>query len=356
MRIASDRALSEGRGGAAEMTMMRAAVLHGKEDVRVEQVPVPELQKGDLLVRVGAALTCGTDVKVFRRGYHAKMIQPPAVFGHEFAGTVEVGNDRFNNGARVTAANSAPCGFCFYCVRKQPNLCEELLFNNGAYAEYIRVPARIAEQNTYEIPAGIGFQDAALIEPLACAIKGVDDSGAGPRRRVAVIGLGPLGMLLVKVAKLRGAQVIAVGRRKESTDRAVRMGADHGVFERPLEEVRALSSERGADIVIEAVGTPETWALAVEMVRPGGTVNFFGGPPSGTCVELDTNRLHYSEITCKASFHHTPEYVKKAVELVSARKITAQEFVTRERKLEDLPEVLAELARGGSELKTAILP
>ena len=335
---------------------MRAAVLYGREDVRIERVPALELQPGDLLVRVSAALTCGTDVKVFRRGYHARMIVPPALFGHEFAGVVEIGNARFQKGQRVVAANSAPCGKCFYCGRGQENLCEDLLFNNGAYAEFIRIPARIAEKNTYAIPDNANFQDAALIEPLACALKGVDDSGARAGDTVVVIGLGPLGMLLIKCAKLRGARVIALGRRAEQVERAVKMDADEGVFERPLKEVRALTGGRGADVVIEAVGTPETWRLAVDLLRPGGTVNFFGGPPSGTHVELETNRLHYSEITCKASFHHTPAHVKQALELIGEGKISAREFVQRERTLEELPAVLRELAQQNGHLKTAIVP
>src|SRR6185295_14661975 len=181
---------------------MSAAVLYGKEQLRIERVEVPTLGRGDVLVRVRAALTCGTDVKVFRRGYHAKMIRPPALFGHELAGDVAaVGSDvsGFHVGQRVVAANSAPCGSCFYCQRGQENLCEDLLFNNGAYAEFMRIPARIAAINTYEIPPGIGFQDAALIEPLACAIKAIDDTAIHPGDTLAVIGLGPLGMLLIKV-------------------------------------------------------------------------------------------------------------------------------------------------------------
>ena len=337
-------------------TTMRAAVLYGKEDVRIERVPLPEVEPGGLLVRVHAALTCGTDVKVFRRGYHAKMIQPPALFGHEFAGVVEIGNARFHKGQRVVAANSAPCGECFYCRRKRENLCDDLLFNNGAYAEFIRVPARIAARNTYEIPEHASFQDAALIEPLACALKGVDDSGVGAGDMVAVIGLGPLGMFLVKAAKLRHAYAIAIGRREEQIAHAMRMGADSGSFENHRDAIGKLTNGRGADVVIEAVGTPETWQLAVELVRPGGTVNFFGGPPSGTRVEFDTHRLHYSEIACKASFHHTPEYVRRALDLVAAGKISAREFVQREMPLEELPAVLRELALKNASLKTAILP
>jgi len=334
--------------------MMMAAVLRGKEHVEIEQVPVPELSSGDLLVRVRAALTCGTDVKVFRRGYHAKMIVPPALFGHEFAGDVVAG-DRFL-GKRVVAANSAPCGRCRYCLRDKPNLCDDLLFNNGAYAEYIRVPARIAEKNTHEIPAGIEYRDAALTEPLACVLKGLEDTGATPGDTVTVIGLGPIGMMFVILAKLRGARVIAVGRREEQVARAKLLGAADGVLGDPVAGVLSLTAGQGSDIVIEAVGKPETWDASVRMLRRGGTVNFFGGPPSGTTVALDTNLLHYSELTCKASFHHTPDHIRRAFEIICQGHINANQFVSQEATLCDLPAILAKLAAQNGALKTAILP
>ena len=164
-------------------TEMMAAVLYGKEHLEVEPVDVPKIDKGDVLVRVRAALTCGTDVKVFRRGYHARMIVPPALFGHELAGDiVAVGDDvkGFRVGQRVVAANSAPCLECYYCKRGLENLCEDLLFNNGAYAEYIRIPARIVKRNMYEIPAHVSYQDAALIEPLACVMRGLEETHVRP--------------------------------------------------------------------------------------------------------------------------------------------------------------------------------
>ena len=206
-----------------------AAVLYGKEHLAVEPVAVPKIESGDVLVRVRAALTCGTDVKVFRRGYHARMIVPPALFGHELAGdVVAVGEDvkGFRVGQRVVAANSAPCVECFYCKRGLENLCEDLLFNNGAYAEYIRIPARIVERNMYEIPAHVSYQDAALIEPLACVMRGLEETHVRPGDNIAVIGLGPIGLMFVRLAKIYGARVIAVGRRPTQLERAARMGAE----------------------------------------------------------------------------------------------------------------------------------
>jgi L-iditol 2-dehydrogenase len=342
---------------------MMAAVLYGKEHLQVEPVAVPKIESGDILVRVKVALTCGTDVKVFRRGYHARMIVPPAVFGHELAGdVVAAGEDvkNFTVGQRVVAANSAPCGECFFCHRGLENLCEDLLFNNGAYAEYIRIPARIVQRNTYLIPDKVGYQDAALIEPLACVVRGFEESAPQAGDTVAIVGLGPIGLMFVKLAKLYGCRVIAVGRRKTQLDRAAALGADDlivaGEHSDPVKSIREMTHGRGVDVAIEAVGKPQTWQWAVNMVRRGGTVNFFGGCPNDSKVNLDTALLHYSEITCKASFHHTPAYIRKALELVCAGHITASVFVNKEEPLANLLEVMRHLMSHNGHLKTAIVP
>jgi L-iditol 2-dehydrogenase len=338
-------------------------VLYGKEHVQMEQIPVPALEPGDLLVRVRAALTCGTDLKVFRRGYHARMIVPPAVFGHEFGGDIVAVGDavtRFHPGQRVVAANSAPCLKCLYCLRGRLNLCEDLLFNNGAYAEYMRIPGRIADLNTYEIPAHLSYEDAALAEPLACVVKGLDDTEVAPGDTVVVIGVGPIGSMFVRLASLRGARVIAVGRRRERLERARKLSAIEVIATEealdPVAEVRKLTGGRGAEVVIEAVGTPATWNWSVEMLCRGGVVNFFGGPPSGTTVELDTNLLHYSEITCKASFHHTPKTFRAALDVIESGGVRAADFVQAEEPLRNLSKVMFSLMEGGGSLKTAIIP
>ena len=342
---------------------MIAAVLYGKENLQIEAVSVPTIEKGDVLVRVQAALTCGTDVKVFRRGYHARMIVPPALFGHELAGDiVAVGEDvtRFKVGQRVVAANSAPCLECFYCKRGNENLCDDLLFNNGAYAEYIRIPARIVERNMYEIPDHVSYQDAALIEPLACVMRGLDETSIRPGDHVAVIGLGPIGLMFVRLAKAYGARVIAIGRRKTQLNRAGQMGAEEllisGEPEEVVQQVKQITDGRGADIAIEAVGQPEAWETAVKLLRRGGTVNFFGGCPNDSRISLDTSLLHYSEISCKASFHHTPAHIQKALDFVSRGIITARDFVNGVEPLSNLLEVMRHLMSHNGHMKTAIIP
>jgi len=342
---------------------MMAAVLYGKEHLQVEPVAVPTINHGDILVRVKVALTCGTDVKVFSRGYHARMIVPPAVFGHELAGdVVAVGEDvtKFSIGQRVVAANSAPCDKCFFCRRGLQNLCEDLLFNNGAYAEYIRIPARIVERNTYLIPGHVGYSDAALVEPLACVVRGFEETAPREGDTIAIIGLGSIGLMFAKLAKLYGCRVIAVGRRRSQLERAAALGVDELIAvegdTNPLSAIRGLTHGRGVDIAIEAVGKPQTWQWAVDMVRRGGTVNFFGGCPNDSKVSLDTALLHYSEITCKASFHHTPAYIRKALDLVCAGHITASFFVNREEPLTNLLAVMRHLMSHNGHLKTAIVP
>jgi L-iditol 2-dehydrogenase len=345
-------------------TTMQAAVLHGKEDIRIEQVPVPEAQPGELIVRVGAALTCGTDLKVFRRGYHARMIVPPALFGHELAGTVvEVGEGvaNFAPGDRVVALNSAPCGECYFCKRAQENLCDDLLFNNGAYAEFIRIPARIAAKNTLKVPDHVPLEHAALTEPLACAVHGLEDSRPHPGDTVAVIGGGPLGLMILHVAALYGCEVIAIVKHDGQVAAAKHLGAAHVVqassIRAAIRDTRALTNRnRGVDIAIEAVGVPEAWQEAVELVRKGGTVNFFGGCAVGTHVSLDTNRLHYNDITLRATFHHTPEICRKALELIASGRFQASAFITGHAHLYELNRVFEKLMNRSNEIKTAIVP
>jgi L-iditol 2-dehydrogenase len=343
---------------------MQAAILHGREDIRIENVPVPQAGPGELIVQVGAALTCGTDLKVFRRGYHARMIVPPALFGHELAGTIVeagAGVTGFAPGQRVVALNSAPCGLCYFCERGQENLCDDLLFNNGAYAEFIRIPARIVTKNTLRVPDHVPLEHAALTEPLACAVHGFEDCHPQPGDTVAIIGGGPLGLMMLHVAALAGCEVIAIVKHDGQAEAARQLGATHVVqtssIHKAIRETRALTpNDRGVDIAIEAVGVPEAWEEAVEMVRKGGTVNFFGGCATGTHIALDTNRVHYSDITLRATFHHTPAICRKALGLIAGGRFQAGAFITGHAHLYELNRVFKKLMNRNHEIKTAIVP
>ncbi len=348
---------------------MLAAVLHGREDLRLEHVSRPSAGPGELVLRVDAALTCGTDLKVFRRGYHAKMLTPDRLFGHEVAGTVaEVGRGvtRFAVGDRVVPLNSAPCDACFFCANGQQNLCDDLLFNNGGYAEYMRVPARIVEKNTLLLPNGMAVEHAALTEPLACVMRGFEESGAHAGQTAIVLGAGPIGLLFIHAAALEGMEVIAVVKRADQVITAKRLGASEVVrvadVADPVAAARALTPDgRGADLVFEAVATPLAWQWAVGMARKGGVVNLFGGPPAGTTVDFDTNLLHYSDLTLKASFHHTPAAARRAFDLLRSGRFECEAFLTGAASLAEVPEVfqrmLSRPAEGtAAQIKTVIYP
>jgi len=344
---------------------MMAAVLYGREDLKIEKVAIPAVGAEDILVRVKVALTCGTDFKVWKQGYHVRMITPPALFGHELAGVVEEAGEavrhRFQPGMRVVAANSAPCNECFFCLKDRANLCEDLVFNNGAYAEYNLIPGRILRENVMEIPRHLSFVDAALVEPLACVLRGIEETGVQAGDTVVVIGCGPIGLKFMRILSGRGIRVIAVGKRSSQMKAAEQVGAaaaiDCSKTENAIAAVRQLTHRRlGADAVIEAVGTPTTWQWAIQMVRCGGTVNLFGGCPRGTKVEFESSALHYSEITIKSSFHHTPRFIREALDAISRGEVSARDFVTGEIRLTELPDLFQHMKNRNGQLKVAVMP
>jgi L-iditol 2-dehydrogenase len=311
------------------------------------------------------ALTCGTDLKVWKQGFHPRMIEPPAIFGHELAGIVEAQGRKVNGGIhagmRVVPSNSAPCNLCLFCRKDHANLCEDLLFNNGAYAEYIRIPGRIVRQNLLQIPDHVSFVDAAMVEPLACVLRGIEETGIQPGDTTVVVGCGPIGLKFIRILSGRGVRVIALGKRKSQIRAAERLGAsaafDVSTLENPVQTVRRLTdSGRGADSVIEAVGSPATWQWAIQMVRKGGTVNLFGGCPRGSLVQFDPAALHYSEVTIKSTFHHTPRFIREALDSIARGEVRASDFITGEIPLSELPQMFEHMKHRNGELKTAVIP
>ena len=339
---------------------MKAAVLHGKELIKIEDLPTYPLQAGEVRIGIRAALTCGTDLKVFKRGYHARMIIPPSVFGHELAGViseVHPGVSSWKVGDRVVVANSAPCGACFYCQHHQENLCDDLLFLNGAYAESIVIPARLVQKNLLPLKSSTSFRDAALTEPLACVVRGIEDAQLKAGLRVLILGSGPIGLMFVALGRAMDCDVTVAGRGQSRLQIAQKLGA-RKVFEIPRgsDLVGVVQNEGGTlfDIVIEAVGKPETWAAAVQLVRKGGLINLFGGCPSGTNVALDTARVHYSSLIIVSSFHHTPRAIRRALEFIEKGVVRADDFVDGEWRLTQLPELFRIMASGNHAVKTLV--
>jgi L-iditol 2-dehydrogenase len=332
---------------------MRAVVFHGPGDLRFEEVPVPTPGPGEVVLRIEAALTCGTDVKTLRRGHPVMIPRVPTVFGHEFAGVVTAvgaGVKRVSEGDRLAAANSAPCGECPLCVAGRANLCEDLLFVNGAYGEYIALPPRLVARNVVRLASGTPAARAAFAEPLGCAMLGVERGRVEPGQTVVVFGHGPLGCLLSMVAAARKCRVIVVGKAGWRLERvrSLRVAECLDATASPdvVAELRAMTGGRGAEVTIDATGRPEVWEQAVAAVGRGGSVVFFGGCAPGTSVRVDTRRAHYEELTLVGAFHHTPELIRQAIEALEAGVINPDGLVTHTMGLGDVRDALALMARG----------
>jgi L-iditol 2-dehydrogenase len=342
---------------------MRGAMLYGVRDLRIEDVPIPTVETGEVLVKVKAATTCGTDLKIYQRGYVEKIIKLPTIFGHEWAGEVAdvaPGLVWPEEGMRVRAGNSAPCLHCSMCQRGKYNLCENMIWLWGAYAEYIKVPARMVLVNMQEVPSQVAYEEAALAEPLACVLHGVEEAGVRLGDSVAVIGAGPIGLLHLMTAKKLGArEVIMIDLVKERLDLAKKIGADemiNGGQENVVERVKELTKGYGADIVIEAIGLPATWEQALKLVRKGGTVLEFGGCPPGTEIRLNAEQLHYGETKVLGAFHTSPLHFRKALDFISSRTIDVRRLITRRMKLEDVKDAFELLSTSKTEIKIGILP
>ncbi len=343
---------------------MKAIQYWGPGDIRLEEVTIKPLEEGEILVKVESALTCGTDVKTYKRGHPVLIKQVPSGFGHEFSGIVaKVGKnvEGFNEGDRVVAANSAPCGECFYCKREEFNLCENLHFLNGAYAEYITVPARIVKKNTLILPDDLSFDKAVFCEPLANVVHGVERTEIKAGQTVGIIGIGPIGLMFAKLAKLKGARVIAAGRNSLKLKLAEEFAQadeiiDLNKYPNPEKIFLSFTEEqKGLDVAVECVGLPSIWERMFSLVRPGGTVHFFGGCKSGSTVTFDTTRMHYGDIKMMSVFHHTPKYFRQALDLIASGQIDVEKLITAKIGLEDLQQAM-EKHLAGEAIKFLVKP
>jgi L-iditol 2-dehydrogenase len=328
---------------------MRALILHGPDDLRVEDAPRPVPGPGELVIRIAAALTCATDRKILARGTHPSIGPVPAPFGHEGAGTVAAvgaGVTGFAPGDRVVAANSAPCGDCEWCRAGRHGLCANITYLSGTYAEYLRVPSEITRVNVVPIPVGLDSPLAALTEPVACAVRGAARSAARPGDRVIVLGGGLQGQVLCAVLARRGCEVLVCDPHPERRDLAGRMGAAD-TAEAPRDD-HAMTRLRartpgglGAHATFAAVGAVGAWQQAVALTRPGGEANFHGGPGPGEILETPAAPLHYGEITLQASYHHTPDTFRAALAMIDGDRELFAGLLGDEIPLERVGEVLA---------------
>ncbi len=343
---------------------MKAVLFYKPGLIKYEETSLPSVKPGEVLIKIETALTCGTDVKTYKRGHPVLIKEVPSGFGHEFAGTVyETGENTegFRPGDRVVAANSAPCGHCYYCGLGEYNFCENLDLLNGAFAEYIRIPKRIVRHNLLHIPEHLSFEEAAFTEPLANVVLGVEKSGIQPGQTVGIIGLGPIGLMFVRLAKLKGAHVIAAGRNPLKLKLAKEFGGADKVINLPevpdpKKAFLELTPEgKGLDLVIEAVGLPELWERVIDLVRKGGTVNLFGGCKSGTSVTLDTRRIHYDGIKIISPFHHTPRHFRESLRLISAGLVDVRKLISHRMPVSSINEAI-QLHNEGKAIKIALKP
>jgi len=337
---------------------VKAAVLHGSGDVRIEDVEAPRPARGEVLLTMELALTGGTTSKMVRRGYHARMGDPPLRLGHEGVGVIEAlgeGVEGFAVGDRVLPANSGACGTCAACMRGLTAQCESMVWLTGTLAEQLVVPAPIVATNLHKVPEGVDPRAAALAENVACVLKGRDRSPGRAGEQALVLGAGAMGLIWTRVLTLTGVDVTTVDPLPERRDLALQVGAsavlDPGELDEQLDD-----GERNADLVVEVVGDPDVWETAIRAAAPGGRVHLFGGPPRGTRIALDTQRMHYDELTLVASFHHTPYHLAEAIRATAAGLLDPGVLVREEVRLDDLPTFFRRTFEGGGPPKAAVRP
>ncbi len=356
---------------------MKANILVSPRNIEIRELKVPEPSYGEILIKIKAALTCGTDLKAFSRGHH--IIPMPGVFGHEFSGIIAAtgkGVKKFRKGDEIMAVHSAPCLECRYCKKGLFNICENIMGTKvlGAFAEYILLPEHIVKQNVFRKPKNLTFEEAAFLEPLSCVIHGMQGLNIKKGDRALIIGAGPIGLLHLLLLKNKGANVIITGFEKRRLALAKKLGASltiisennppsppfskwrmGGFSEEIKKTVDKFTDGLGVDYVFECTGQPAVWQSAVYYVRRGGTVILFGGCKTGTTVTYDTSRLHYDEITLKGVFHFMPADVKEAYNLLKKRQIPVSKLISGKYLLDDTEKAFLKLMEGEG-IKYAIIP
>jgi len=348
---------------------MRAAVLYGAEDIRMEEVPIPAPGPGEVLARVDVASVDFTDRKVYVRGAHP-MIRIPGLFGHEWAGTiVEVGagaEGRWRPGMRVAAANSAPClpeegPVCRQCRRGRPSMCETIQYLNGAFAPYILVPARLARMNLHLVPRGVPLERVVFTEPYACVVQAVRRISVQPGDSVVVFGAGPMGLFMASALRRRHGPdqvIVSLDRLENRLAVARKMGASHALNTTDRSSRDALQAAIGrpdADVVIEVIGAVDTHREALSLVGRGGTLVSFGGVAPGQILPVDIGHLHYQEITIQPIYHHTPVDVAESVRQLVAGEVPVEHLITARLPLSDLRTAL-QMVADRTTLRTILLP
>ena len=347
---------------------MKVARFYAPGDIRLEDIPEPQVGPGDVKLRVYACSTCGTDVKIYRHGHHH--ISPPRVIGHEIAGEIyDIGSEvdgGWSIGDRVQVIAAIPCGQCAECRRGWQTICpnqESMGYHyDGGFAEYMIVPAKVlAVEGLNRIPEGVSYEDASVAEPLACVLNGQEFAGVGEGDTVVVVGAGPIGCLHVRLAKARGAtQVFLVelnpDRLRLSADRVHPDAAICGAEVDAVDEVRKLTDGRGADVVITAAASGKAQEDALQMAARRGRISFFGGlPKDNPIINCDSNLVHYRELTIFGANGSSPAHNRRALELISTGAVRVDDLITHQMPLADVLSAIDTVAKGAA-IKVTIQP
>jgi L-iditol 2-dehydrogenase len=339
---------------------MKAIVYQGPKQIQVQEVPVPKIKADEVLVKVRSATTCGTDVKTYLRG-HPKY-PPPFLFGHEFSGdVVETGSmvENLKVGMRVTASCFGPCGSCYYCKHRQENLCENMIHNFATYAEYVRLPGTFVRWNTLVLPEILTYPQAALLEPLSSVVHGHKLISIRPGESVAILGGGgAVGLMHLQIAKASGAsKLIVVDMVDERLEFARQLGAAtiNPTNNDPIQAIKDLTNERGADVVIECAGVKQTWEMALKVVRKGGRILWFGGVADGTTIEINGPAVHYGEIAIYNTHGNSPADFWEACNLVASGIVDTQYLLSGEMPLSQTEKAL-QMMIAGKAMKISINP
>jgi L-iditol 2-dehydrogenase len=337
--------------------------LLGPEQVELRRLDRPVLASGEIRVRIDAATTCGTDVKVFRRGGHPRMLKPPCPFGHEISATIiDVAPEvrGWSAGDRVVVANSASCGKCSACREGRENLCEELQYLNGAFAEELVVPRLFVERSLYATPGNLPAEMAALAEPLACVVHAYQHLRQTGSRHSLILGGGPIGLMFAFLMTIEGHIVTLADPNEQRLQTALELGAKnvHRITDRghPAAGIPTPNGHpSGFEVAIDATGSVAGWSGAFDSVRPGGTVSLFGGCAPGTEVTFDTQRLHYQELTLLGTYHHRPDSFSRALEILAEHPTALQPLISSKANLEGVEDALRSMIERRV-LKVAIVP
>lgn len=340
---------------------MRAASLFGIGDLRVIDKEVPKISEYEVLIKVGACGICGTDLHFFKGEWK---VNTPLVLGHEFSGTVvQVGSkvDGIKVGDHVVAEPNVLCGKCKYCRMSEKNFfCENIqaigVTVDGAFAEYVKAP----ERNVYRIPEDMSFEEAALIEPLACIIRGIDRVGISVGSNVAIVGTGPIGLLMIQVVKHYGAsKVFALDIVEDRLRLAQELGATHVINSKqkdPEKTILEMTGNLGVDTSIECVGSSPAIDVALRLVRRGGKLLIFGVAPEQDVWQVKPFELYDKEISIFASYR-SPYTFQRAVRLASSGSLKLKPIVSHIHGLEEAPGVFKDLAEKRKEsIKVIIKP